>query len=64
MGSKYTVREIIDKKTIKRKIYYQIWWSGYLKKHATWELKSNLIEDGLQNRITEFEDQLKLKKKK
>jgi hypothetical protein len=63
-GSKYTVREIINKKTIKRKIYYQIWWSKYKKADATWESKSNLIQDGLKNRIIEFEDQLKLNKKK
>jgi hypothetical protein len=60
-GSKYTVREIIDKKTIKRKIYYKIWWSGYKKADASWESKSELIRDGLQNRITEFENQKKSK---
>jgi hypothetical protein len=63
LGSRYTVREILDKKTIKRKIYYRIWWSGYLKKDASWEPKSELILDGLQNRITEFEDTIKSKKK-
>jgi hypothetical protein len=34
-----------------------------LKSTASWEPKSELILDGLQNRITEFEDTIKSKKK-
>ena len=54
--TKYKVRQIIGKKTIKKKIHYLVWWDGYLKKNATWELKDNLLQDGLKEYIDEYEN--------
>jgi hypothetical protein len=42
---KFTVKEIIGKKIIKKKVYYLVWWNGYLKKDATLEPKEELIKD-------------------
>ena len=53
--SKYEVKEIIGKKIIKGKVHYLVWWKGYLKKDATFEPKQNLIDDGLQLMIDEYE---------
>lgn len=50
----YTVKKIIDKKVIKKIVYYLIWWKGYLKKNATWEKESELIKDGLKPLIDEY----------
>ncbi len=50
----YTVKSIIDKKVENKKVYYKIWWKGYLKKDATWEPKDNLIKD-IPNLIKEYE---------
>ena len=61
--SKYIVKKILDKKKEKNKLFYLIWWKGYLKKDATWESKASLIEDGLAETIKEFEQSLKDKKK-
>jgi hypothetical protein len=60
-GSKYTVREIIGKSIDEEEgvVYYKVWWRGYLKKDATWEPEDELVEDGLQNLITEFENKRK-----
>lgn len=55
--SKYKVKEIIDKKTVKKNVYYLVWWKNYKKDAATWELKKNLIEDGLEDYINAFEIQ-------
>ena len=52
--TKYKVREIIGKKKIKNKTMYLIWWKGELKKDATYEPESNLIEDGFQREIDEY----------
>lgn len=49
------VRKIIGKKTEKRIPYYLVWWKNELKKNATYEPKSKLIEDGLEDEIKEFE---------
>ena len=61
---KWIVKKIIGKKTIKKKIHYLVWFKGYLKKDATWEPKTELLKDGLDEYIQEFEDKEKLKKKK
>ena len=53
---KFIVRQIIDKKTVNKKVFYKVWWKGYKKADSTWELKSDLIKDGLQEYIDEFED--------
>ena len=54
--TKYIVREIIGKKTIKRKVHYLVWWKGELKKNASWEPKDKLLEDGLEKYINEFDN--------
>ena len=51
---KVKVRKIIGSKTEKKKKYYLVHWKGELKKDATWELESNLLEDGLEEYIKEF----------
>jgi hypothetical protein len=51
---KFKVKKIIGKKTIKKVLYYKVWWKGYPKKEATFEPAQNLIEDGLQAYIDEF----------
>ena len=53
---KYTVKKIIGKKKVKNKIYYKVWWKNYKKKDATWEPKTQLVEDGLQQYIDEYEN--------
>ena len=58
---KFGVRKIIDKQTKQRKVYYKVWWKKSLKKDSTWEPKKNLIEDGLKDKIDEFEKELKNK---
>lgn len=61
---KYEVREIFDKKTEKGKIYYRVWWKRYKKAESTWEPKTTLLEDGLQEYIDEYEANVKKTKKK
>lgn len=53
---KFEVKEIIGKKTVKKKIYYLIWWKGFKKDEATWEPMDQLIEDGVGKLIQEFDD--------
>ena len=50
----YIVKEIIGKKKIKGKTYYLVHWKRSLKKDSTWELESNLLEDGLKDYIDEY----------
>jgi hypothetical protein len=59
---KYLVEKIIGKKKIKNKIYYLIKWLGYDKKENTYENKEDLIKDGFEDEIKEFESNLKIKK--
>ena len=40
----YEVKQILDKKTIKKEVHYLIWWYGEKKKEATWEPRSNLMK--------------------
>lgn len=54
--SKYKVKKIIGKRTINGKVNYLVWWEGYKKDESTYEPKAQLIEDGLQDLIDEYED--------
>lgn len=49
------VKQIIGKKSMKGKIYYLVWWRGELKKQASWEPRTNLIEDGLKSMLTAYD---------
>jgi len=42
---KFVVKQILDKKVEKKKIFYKVWWKGYKKEEATWEPKSELEKD-------------------
>jgi hypothetical protein len=53
-AEKYVVKKILDKKKVGRKVYYLIWWRGYLKKNATYEPETELLKDGLKPIIDEF----------
>lgn len=55
----FIIREIFDKKTVKGKVFYNVWWKKYLKKDSTWEQKENLIEDGAEEYIKQYEDKNK-----
>jgi len=61
---KWIVKKIIGKKIEKKKIYYLVSWKGYKKADNTWEPKTELLKDGLDNYIKAFEESEKLKKKK
>lgn len=53
--SKYVVEKLVDKKTIKKVVYYLVKWKGYKSSENTWEPKKNLIEDGLESMIEKFD---------
>lgn len=59
----FTVRDIIGKKIQNGTTYYKVYWKGQLKKNSTWEPVNNLLEDGLKDYITRYEDENKKKKK-
>lgn len=42
----YFVQQIIGKKTVKRTVYYEVWWKGYLKKEAIWEPNDVKVSGG------------------
>lgn len=52
--SKFQVKKLIDKKRIRGRIHYLVWWKGKKKSESTWEPETNLIEDGLEDEINEF----------
>jgi len=54
---KYIPKKLINKKTVGKKVYYLVWWQGYLKQHSTYEDEKILIEDGYKNLIQEYERQ-------
>jgi hypothetical protein len=59
-----SVKKIIGKKTENKKLYYLVWFKGELKKQALYLSKDNLIEDGFEDEIKEFEKENRKKKKK
>jgi len=61
---KFVVRKIIGKMTKNKIVYYLVWWKKELKKDATWEPKTNLLEDKLDDYIQQYEKEVKDKAKK
>ena len=59
--SKFTVEEIVGKKTIKGKVNYEVKWKD--QKEHTFEQRKNLLEDGLKEEIDKYELKIKTKKK-
>jgi hypothetical protein len=60
----WIVSRLLDKKTVKGQLYYLVKWKHLKVKDATWQSKADLIEDGLQDIINDFEQSLKDKAKK
>jgi hypothetical protein len=63
-AEKYRIKKIVGKKTEKKKTYYLVHWQGFKVADATWEPKQQLIEDGFQNVLNDYDESLKSKKKK
>jgi hypothetical protein len=61
--TKYIVKAIIGKKQMNKQKYYLVWWRGYLKADSTWEPANELIKDGVEPLIKEFEKEAQKKKK-
>lgn len=59
--SKFVVNKIIGRKQEKKIVYYLVWFKKELKKDATWLPKDQLIEDGFEDEIKEFEKENKKK---
>ena len=57
--SKFAVRKLIDRRGVGRTIYYKVWFMKELKKDANWITKKQLLEDGLDDYIDEYENNLK-----
>jgi len=55
-ASTFKVKAIIGKKTVRRIVYYKIWWKGSLKKDSTWEPENQLMEDGLTSLINKYNE--------
>jgi hypothetical protein len=60
---KWEVQAIRDKRKVGNKIEYLVKWKGYKVVESTWETRTELIKDGLQEMINEYEDSLKKPKK-
>ena len=60
----HAVKTIIDVKTEKKIKYYKIHWVKMLKKDSTWVSEAQLLEDGLDQYIEDFNDKMKAKKNK
>ena len=57
-ASKYIFEKILDKRKNGRFIEYLIKWKGYKIKDATWQKRTQLIEDGLKSEIANYEKSL------
>lgn len=55
---KFIVKKIVDKRKVKGKIEYLVNWKGKKKVDWTWENKTQLLEDGLDEYIQEYEDSI------
>lgn len=63
--TQFEVKKIIDKQVLDNgNINYKVWFKGELKAKAIFIDKKELIKDGLQSFIDEYDEEMKKKKKK
>ena len=55
----YIIHKVIGKKVVKGKVFYLVWWKKYNKSESTYEPKDQLIKDGAQEYIDEYEEEQK-----
>jgi hypothetical protein len=60
----FLVREIIGREVRNGVMYYKIWWKGFLKRDATFERATQLIDDGMVDYIKAFNEKLREKQNK
>ena len=60
----YEVKQIIDKKQMKNELYYLVWYKNELRKDASWQKGTDLIEDGMDDFIDDYKKEANKKKKK
>jgi hypothetical protein len=64
-GDYYIVKAIVDKIIDDDGVtFYKVWWKGYLKADADWIDKDQLIEDGVEDAIAEYEESVANKQPK
>ena len=52
----YSIKDIIGKKIIKKQIHYKIWFEGEKKSESQWISEKDLIEDGLQDELEDYNE--------
>jgi hypothetical protein len=57
----FLVKEIIDKKKIRGKTFYLVWFKRELKKNSSWISEENLLQDGLEDYIDDYNDKMRRK---
>ena len=55
-SKKDLVRELLNKKRVKNKIYYRVWLKGHTKNQSKWESEEDLVRDGLQDLIDNYSE--------
>jgi hypothetical protein len=51
----FKVKQILEKKKVKNRIHYLVWFRGDLKKNAVWLPRTQLIEDGVGEMLKAFD---------
>ena len=59
INSKYTFERFLKRKKVQNVFYYLVKWKGYKISDSTWERRDNLISDGLENEIKDFDKNIK-----
>ena len=52
---KFTIKELIGKKSVRGKVFYKVWWNKYKKAESTWEPRENLLKD-VPRLVKEYDD--------
>lgn len=52
---RFFINKIIDKRIVRKKIEYLVWWRDFNKEDSTWVSKEQLIEDNAKKYIDDYE---------
>ena len=63
LSDRFEVERIIDRKTEGRRIMYCVKWKGYAMRDATWEPRTNLMQD-CPSLVREFDEKWKREQQK
>jgi hypothetical protein len=60
----FKIKDFVGKRTVNNKIQYKVWYKGEKKAQAIWQTKEDLVEQGFEDELNDYDEEMAQKKTK